>query len=176
MNLWYVGHDNEILIDMDKPGTSMPHANKRIAGAIEHHKLDVYKVELHESFTPSHVHALITLNNSLSPIERIAWGIVFHSDIYRGATSLMRVIYSVPSPDLLVTPREFIRPPDYCCECPSKHTEIIMNNCPVAKIARREWRIKTFFSVPESTHHKIFAMPPDNKRNHVWYNLNPFTE
>lgn len=176
MNLWYVGRNTEILVDMDKPGTSIPHANRRIAGAIENHKLDVYKVEVHESFTPSHIHALITLNRPLSDIERIIWGIIFHSDIYRGMASLMRVINYAPSADLLVTPRGFIRLPDYMCDCPSKHTEEIMNACPVAKIARGEWRTKTFFSFPENTTKKIFAPPPDDKRNHVWYNFQPFTE
>lgn len=148
MNYWYVSTSHEILVDMDKPRTSIPHAERRLKGAMIGGQLSVFRVETHESFSPDHVHVLITLRESLSLVDRIVWGMIFHGDIYRGCTSLMRAHHGVGSPDLLITPSRFLRTPDATCNCPAKHDAKIMDVCPVAINLRGDARLRSFFGVP----------------------------
>lgn len=148
MNYWYVSRDNEILVDMDKPGTSLSHAERRLYGAFSHGVLDVLRVEIHDSFTPAHVHVLVTLHSPMQSIARMVWALMLHSDVYRACTSIMRAIHGVGSPDLLITPRKFYREPDYVCECKSKHNYAVMNSCPVAIEIRGDERLRSFFAVP----------------------------
>lgn len=177
MNFWYISQPAEILVDMDKPRTSLPHADRRIKAAIEGGQLNVRRVETHLSTTPDHVHALITLHDPLPPAERIIWGVMFHGDIYRGCSSLMRVAHGVPCPDLLITPSEFLRPPNRVCWCAAKHSAEVMDVCPAAIVLRGDERLRSFFGAAKNVsdfllNERIF--PPNDytvdphAAPHVW--------
>lgn len=157
-NFWYVANPHEILIDMDRPKSSLLHAEKRLAGAIVHNKLQVFSIELHESFSSDHVHARIVTPLYLSALERAVWAMALHSDIYRGLCTIMRIYNNIMSPDLLITPTPFVRPPDAWCECESKHNAETMNECPAAKQLRGEKRTVSFFGRLETLDFKLFRM------------------
>ncbi len=147
-NLWYVASDAEILVDMDKPTTSLPHTEMRIRGAIASGLIEIDRVEIHRSFTPSHLHMLVTLKHFLDESERAVWALMFHGDIYRACNTLMRISNRVAAPDLLITPTPFQRPPDAVCGCDQKHTGPIMQVCPAAIQLRGDDRTRSFFGKP----------------------------
>lgn len=149
-NLWYVARTDEILVDMDKPATSLPHTEMRLRGAIASGLIDIERIELHRSFTPSHLHMLVTLDKYFfsSSYERVVWSLMFHSDIYRACNTIMRINQNINAPDLLITPVAFQRPPDATCECDQKHTGPVMDVCPAAIALRGEDRTRSFFGKP----------------------------
>jgi len=151
VNYWYVAHPNEILIDMDNPERSIKHSMRRLNGAIECFRLFVDKVEMHNSFSGKHLHFLITLNRNMGSIEKSVWGIILHSDIYRGCSNIMRSLRNHPSPDLLITPSRFDRVPDSFCHCRGKHSAKIMKNCPAASMLRGDYRVYGFFGKPSQS-------------------------
>lgn len=146
-NLWYVSRENEIFIDMDNFRRSVNHAKMRLMGAVECDRLSILRVESHESST-NKVHAIVTLNEPMRGIERATWGIILHSDLYRAASTIMRHLYNVDSPDILITPKRFLRAPDDSCDCLSKHIAEVMEKCPAAIRLRGENRTAGFFGKP----------------------------
>lgn len=172
-NLWYVAQDNEILVDMDKPTTSLPHVEMRLRGALASQHIDVKRVELHRSFSESHVHMLITLEHFLDANERAIWALMFHSDIYRACNTLMRLSNCVTAADLLITPLAFIRPPNYVCVCDGKHTGPVMESCPAAIALRGNDRTRSFFGRPIRVEPEKRIFPDDGRlqifnQNVVW--------
>jgi hypothetical protein len=149
MNYWYVSQAAEILIDMDKPGSSLPHSESRLRGAISGGLLSVKQVEVHRSFTAEHLHLMVTLDHGLSPLERAVWALLMHSDIYRACNTLMRVEYDVKCPDLLITPVPFERKQDAVCFCVDKHDGKTMQECPAATVLREDERTRSFFGRPD---------------------------
>lgn len=150
INYWYVARNYEILLDIDRPNTALRHAEARIRGAMEYKQLHVNRIEYHASNSGDHMHALITLDQDLHPIERATWAIAFHSDIYRSCNIIMRALYEVAAPDLLITPIAFNREPDTACTCECKHTGVVMDECPAANALRGIDRTRSFFGKPES--------------------------
>lgn len=173
-NHWYISRDNEILIDMDKPSTSIPHAERRLFGAIKAGALDVLRVEIHDSFTPEHVHVLVTLRSPMQAIARMVWALMLHSDTYRGCSSIMRTIHGISCADLLITPHQFKRESDYLCECHSKHNAAVMDVCPVAIETRGSERLRSFFAIPMEIESgdEIISVYERNHgfKNYIWYN------
>lgn len=149
INFWYVSTEYEILIDTDNAHRSFKHFDMRLQGAIESEKLAVYSIETHSSTRPNHLHTLITLKKPMDAIERQVWAIILHSDIYRGCCNIMRAIKNVPSPDLLITPLQFMRKFDAVCFCETKHNAETMFHCPVALELRGEERTLGFFGKPK---------------------------
>lgn len=147
-NLWYVATVYEILIDTDNANRSFKHFAARLHGAMDCNKLDVRTVESHPSSRVNHMHTLITLHSPMNEIERAVWAIILHSDIYRGCANIMRSLYGVKCPDLLITPIPFSRLPDGVCNCEGKHNAETMFLCPAAISFRGEDRIKGFFGKP----------------------------
>lgn len=118
-------------------------------GAIKSEKLSVKEIEFHQSRSENHIHTLITLSESMENLQRYVWGIILHSDLYRGCITIMRELHGVSSPDILITPSPFKREPDAECECEQKHTAEVMQICPAAIRLRGEGRTKSFFGLPE---------------------------
>lgn len=168
MNNWYIARSNEILVDMDKPSTSLLHAEKRLFGAYNSGALDVLRVEIHDSFTPNHIHVLITLKSPMPAFERVAWSLMFHSDIYRACTTIMRVSRGILAPDLLITPHKFERDPDCLCECPEKHDYKVMSNCPAAITIRGDERTITFFALPMDSQNILCSYERGSGDNKIW--------
>lgn len=158
---------------MDKPYTSIPHAEKRLHGAIKSGSLDVLRVEIHDSFTPEHVHVLITLASPMQAIARMVWALMLHSDTYRGCASIMRAIHGIDCADLIITPSHFKRDADYVCNCPSKHNAAIMDVCPIAIETRGDERLRSFFSLPMEIENGKEIISIYERRsgqgNHIWY-------
>lgn len=147
MNYWYVARPNEIFIDADNWKRSRAHTRARLQGAIEYGKLPILDVEIHESST-NHVHILITLAENMPPIERAVWGIILHSDIYRGCATIMRHSANIAAADVLINSRMFHRMADAVCHCKNKHKQKIMVNCKAAIALRGDDRIRGFFGKP----------------------------
>lgn len=147
MKYWYVARENEIFIDMDNFTRSINHARLRLLGAVECNKLSVLRVESHES-SPNKIHSIVTLGETMSGIERATWAIILHSDLYRAASTIMRCFNNSPAPDVLITPKKFLRPPDDFCDCESKHKAEVMAKCPAAKRLRGEQRLAAYFGKP----------------------------
>lgn len=146
---WYVSRPNEIFIDADKWDKCKDHVRARLQGAIECGKLDVNKVHLFPSNTHRHMHMIIELNFPMENIERYIWSVIFHSDIYRACSTIMRQIH-FPNlyPDILITKHEYHRRSDFTCNCQSKHSRKIMENCRAAYELRGDVRVHGFFGKP----------------------------
>lgn len=176
LNFWYVARNYEILLDIDRPNTALSHAEARLRGAMQHRALHVRRVEYHASNSASHLHALITLDQDLHPIERATWAIAFHSDIYRACNNIMRALYEIPAPDLLITPIKFDRPPDDICACEYKHGGPIMESCDAADRLRGVDRVRSFFGRPESGEEIFKDDYIRYRRNFVWSGISPTDE
>lgn len=146
---WYVSRINEIFVDTDNYSRSIKHTASRLLGAIKCNRLDVLEIEQHPSSSADHIHTLITLKHSLSPIERYVWALILHSDIYRTASTIMRELNGVPAPDVFITPHRFNRAPDDVCNCDGKHKGEVMQNCPAAIRQRGDDRVRGFFGLPD---------------------------
>jgi hypothetical protein len=170
-NFWYVAGFNEILIDIDRPHLSSAHTESRLLGAIECGKLPVDRIEIHASYSEKHLHCLVTLTEPVGSIERAVWSVMFHSDIYRGCATIMRNIYGIRSPDLLITPIQFLREPDCRCKCIGKHDAKTMNECGAAITLRGDDRCRGFFGLPSKSPEGIFEeyyeRAHTNKQNFV---------
>lgn len=151
---WYTARRNELFIDMDRYAESIAHVRVRLQGAIECGALDVVAVHDYES-SPNKHHVIIVLAYSLTDMERYAWEMVLHSDIYRTASNMMRSSKSMRNPDLFISRyvypnyRTADTPPyDALCQCPEKHTRKVMDTCPAALELRGTGRTETFFGKP----------------------------
>lgn len=146
---WYVATNKELFIDVDKFEKCRNHIQERLNGAIAFQKLFVEGVESMASNTVGHQHIILSLRYPLDDMERFAWEIIFHGDIYRGCCNIMRSVNRVNSPDVLIRTNPFVRRrADMTCTCPEKHKAKIMETCPAAKILRGEYRAKGFFGKP----------------------------
>lgn len=160
MNYWYVARPNELFLDIDNASRSIKHAKARLQGAIEYGKLDVARVMQRQSKTKNHLHAIATLNNPITDIERYVWEVLLHGDIYRACSNIMRGIHGVPAPDVLISPYPtfqsidgngyswWVRGFDDSCDCDGKHTAYWMGQCPAAHRLRGEKRLSAFFGKP----------------------------
>lgn len=158
MNYWYVARANELFIDTDNVSRSIKHTKARLQGAIECGKLDIAYVMTRTSKSKNHIHTIITLNRSICYVERYAWEIILHGDIYRSACNLMRSLNNVSAPDVLISPfanfiildpvREIIRMSDDKCDCDMKHDAWGMMQCPAAHRLRGKNRTIGFFGKP----------------------------
>jgi hypothetical protein len=156
-NFWYVAQPNEILIDMDKPATSLPHVEMRLRGGVEARLLRIERIEMHRSYNEDHLHMLVTLQNEMSAMARATWALMFHSDIYRACSTFMRIRYGVPCPDLLITPILFDRVHNAMCLCDQKHTGPVMDICPAAVALRGDERTASFFGKPSRKNVPLFS-------------------
>lgn len=147
---WYVAKHNEIFVDTDNYSRSVKHTARRLLGAIKCGRLDVAAIEWHPSSSEDHIHTIITLQNFMPAVERYVWALILHSDIYRTASTIMRDLYAVPAPDILITPHRFKRAPDDVCCCEQKHKAAVMEKCPAATRLRGDDRIKGFFGLPDN--------------------------
>jgi|SRR5690348_13733802 len=144
-NLWYVARYNELLLDMDCPEKSSEHFLRRLRGAIDYGRLKLLSIEMHHSRNEKHLHVLLTLDQNIPPMEKCAWEIVLHSDIYRTACNVMRAARRYPAPNILITPFPFSREPDAICTCEKKHSYEIMQTCQAAIRLRGTTRVEGFF-------------------------------
>ena len=145
---WYSAQPHELFLDIDHYDKAIDHIRKRLQGAIECEKLYISTVHKYHSYSKNHVHIIISLLVPIPSIERFAWETIFHSDIYRGCCNIMRVAYGIDAPDILIAKHKYHREPDAVCDCESKHTRRIMENCPAAFLLRGQNRIRTFFGKP----------------------------
>lgn len=159
-NFWYVSRSNEIFLDIDNTHKILRHSSSRLLGAVECGRLQVADVEYHQSRSENHLHVIITLAHDLPDIERAIWALVLRSDIYRAASTMMRVARNIPAPDILITPIEFRRPSDELCICESKHNAETMETCPAAIQLRGENRVTGFFGIPSKQ--EISFYKPDD--------------
>lgn len=159
MNYWYVARPNELFLDIDNVSRSIKHAKARLQGAIECKKLDVLHVMERESKTTNHLHAIVTLANPITDIERYAWEVILHGDIYRACSNIMRSIHGIPSPDILISPWPYFEPnlehpkfwrryTDAICKCDGKHKKYLMEICVAAKKLRGIHCTTAFFGKP----------------------------
>lgn len=149
MNYWYVARDNELFLDIDKMERSLPHARSRLQGAIECGRLPVRSVEMYPSQRNGHCHVIVTLARKMHDVERFAWEIILHGDIYRGCCNLLRWSNAVPANDVLISPSRFRhRRPNAICQCNGKHTAEVMEHCTAALALRGADRARGFFGKP----------------------------
>ena len=142
MALWYLAHEDELLIDLDDatrptksggPWIEM-FFRRRLRDAIVSGKLDVAGVWLDRSSSPKHYHAAVRLAAPLSVFERLTWQLQLGSDLYRGRADLMRAARSIVGPSLLIRAepiRDFDRAPDRECRCTEKHLTSAPPDCDV---------------------------------------------
>ena len=142
---WHVAYDDEIFIDCDRYEKSIDHIRRRLQGAIEYSRLSVIHVESRDSLSPGHKHIIIRLDKPISPMERFAWELIFHSDIYRTASNMMRVSHGITAADILITDKIFSRTPQAQCTCEKKHNYEQMKICPAAMHLRGNDRTRGFF-------------------------------
>lgn len=183
MNYWYCAQPNELFLDIDNVPRSIKHARARLQGAIECGKLDVAGVMYRVSHSKDHMHAIVTLKFQIEPMERFAWEVILHSDIYRACCNIMRENRKLPSPDILISPfpcfADFeetgsepvengiiinavvkqIRHHDDKCGCSGKHNAAVMETCPTAKRLRGEFRNAGFFGLPSKNECTIWPWP-----------------
>jgi hypothetical protein len=155
MNYWYVARPNELFLDIDNAPRSLKHARARLQGAIECGKLNVLNVAVLPSRSENHIHAIITLEESLIDYERYAWEVILHGDIYRACCNIMRTHNDIPAADILISPcwmfrngSGYARQADDECKCHPKHKASIMETCPAAKRLRGKFRNAGFFGKP----------------------------
>jgi hypothetical protein len=148
---WYAARNDELFIDMDRYTKSIDHVRRRLQGAIECHTLNVRGVYLYPSITKDHAHLIITLWNQLPDVERFAWEMLFHGDIYRAASNMMRWSHLVPYPDILIARSQLHRYPDGMCTCESKHKRAMMLTCDTAQRLRGKDRAAQYFGKPSDT-------------------------
>jgi hypothetical protein len=145
---WYVARRNELFIDMDRYEQSINHMRRRLMGAIECGVLDISSVFTYPSIKQNHKHIIITLTHGIKPMERYAWEMLFHGDIYRAAANIMRESNRVPAPDILISNKILHRSHDDFCVCSEKHSMKIMDLCPAAIRLRGPYRTATYFGKP----------------------------
>jgi hypothetical protein len=145
MSVWYVAHNDELLIDLDeymrptKTGCPWGEAffRRRLRDAMAAGKLKVEEVWLVNSTSEKHYHAIVRIEPSWgkteyidtprwSPtdVERLVWQLHLGSDLYRGRADLMRLARNVYGPSLLIRHEKienFYREPDAICDCTGKH-------------------------------------------------------
>jgi len=142
MSVWYLAHDDELLIDLDdymrkaKSGEPWGEAyfRKRLRTAIDSKKLEVKGVWLDYSNSKSHFQAVVRLVSPMSVIERLVWQLKLGSDLLRGQSDLMRAVRGIKHPSLLIRHKEirdFYREPDRTCPCTKKHITEEAPDCPV---------------------------------------------
>ena len=133
MAVWYVQHDDELLLDLDHyerlTKNGGVHGEEffrlRLQAAIESGRLHVRSVWLVPSTNEKHFHAIVRItDNRISVIERLVWQIHLGSDLYKGRADLMRAARGDLFPSLLIRAKpieRFYRLPDAVCECTEKH-------------------------------------------------------
>jgi hypothetical protein len=141
---WYVARENEIFIDMDSYTKSIDLCRRRLSAGVDAGILNVDFV-YNTQTSHDHNHIIIVLKNPMRDIQRIAWAIALHSDIYRGLCTLMRADAMIPAPDVLIGKRLYHRLPDAQCDCETKHVSGTMQNCHAAKLLRGEFHSASFF-------------------------------
>lgn len=159
-NFWYVSRENEIFLDIDNTHKILRHSSSRLLGAIECHRLATSDIEYHQSRSENHLHVIITLAYDLPAIERAIWALVLRSDIYRAASTMMRIARNIPAADVLITPMQFKRPANELCDCTTKHNAETMETCPAAIELRGDNRVTGFFGIP-SKQEISFYKPED---------------
>lgn len=147
-NYWYVSRPNEIFLDMDNTNKTIRHSSSRLLGAVECNRLEVADIDFHQSRNENHLHVIISLAHDMPPIQRAVWALILRSDIYKMASTVMRICHDTPCPDILITPIPFRRHWNDECNCEKKHNAETMNICPAAIRLRGEDRIRGFFGVP----------------------------
>jgi hypothetical protein len=145
---WYSAYKTELFLDIDNYSKCINHLRQRLQGAIECNVLPVQTCFVYNSTRPDHKHIIVTLTEPLPDIERCMWEIVLHSDIYRGCCNVMRYTNDIPHADILIGREVYHRQPDAICECESKHTRSVMDDCEAAKQLRSEYRTASFFGKP----------------------------
>lgn len=142
MAVWYLAHDNELLIDLDDASRPAKSGGtwleiffrRRLRNAIEDGKLPVSEVWLCPSTSERHYHAFVRLATAMTQLERLVWQLHLGSDLYRGRADLMRAARGFPAPSLLIRPepiKDFYREPDRCCPCTTKHVTAEAPACEV---------------------------------------------
>lgn len=147
---WYVATPTELFIDMDRYEKSIEHARMRLQSAIEGKLLNVQMVYDTESSSGKH-HIIILLHTPLPAMERFAWEMVLHSDIYRTACNMMRYSKGIKAADILISKQPLHRIADITCTCKTKHKRSTMENCPAAISLRGQHRTAPLFGMPTKT-------------------------
>jgi len=96
---------------------------RRLRDAIRDEKLHVIYVNLIQSATKGHFHAIVTLRANLPIMQRLIWQLHLGSDLYRGRADLMRAARNIYAPSLLIVPSPIpsFRTWDFKCGCTEKH-------------------------------------------------------
>lgn len=142
MAVWYLAHEDELLIDLDeymRPTKSKgvwgeEFFRKRLRDSIADNKLSVQDVFLVHSHSKDHYQAIIRLKTLMPLIERLVWQLHLGSDLYRGRCDLMRAARGVQAPSLLIRAERihgFYRKPDRVCLCTEKHKTEEPPDCPI---------------------------------------------
>jgi hypothetical protein len=163
--LWYVGHEDEFLIDIDEYMKPLPVSGapwgeiffrRRLRDAIEDGILDVRDVWLYVSNGEGRYHAIVRLNVGMPLYERILWQMDLGGDSGRGRHDLMRAIRGVECPTLLIVESgkawpNFYRQADFDCRASGEKCTVKGKHgrpgldCSVIRRLRPDWTW-SFFS------------------------------
>lgn len=152
-NYWYTIRHDEIFIDLDSRNKLVP-CLARLRGIIENQEIALKSAWLFPS--PQNFHLILRVESDAlySSEQRTAFQLYLFSDVYRECCNLIRISKGHTFPNLLITPTDlrkqygFYRFHDASCQCESKHTLEIMEDCPAAKLLRGENRCDVLFSKP----------------------------
>lgn len=169
---WYVPSrdDREIFVDMDHhrmdmPATKVKSFRERVLGCHRNGLLPVESFYIFPSDHPKHFHGIVKLKEPLGEFVRLIWASYLRDDPFRSLHNLMRlhIRHTKKLPrdklvaSLLITqepykrgPNGFYRGPDFVCYCREKHSNEVMQQCPVAERLRGDERAHDHFLKPVS--------------------------
>lgn len=147
---WYVGRENEILLDLDSE-RAVRMAMDRIRRNLRAGLLVVDTIHFYRSPTPGHAHMFVTLKKPMCPLERATWALHLGSDLARGLASIMRGCRGVGGADLLIANQRYdVRGPDHTCDCNSHKTRAAQRACPVMRELRGAAADAEYFAKPRA--------------------------
>lgn len=148
MNHWYSSRDNEIFLDLDSR-RAVARALSVLRIAIRQKRLDIRRVWLYGTPTNGHAHMIVELRQSMSQLNRVAWGLWLGNDRLRAAYVLYRwEEYPFAHCDLLVSRTKYgFRKEDAICFCEGKHKEQkVTDACPAMTELLQERRSADYFA------------------------------
>lgn len=162
---WYVARWDELMLDVDSgtQGSVLGATRIRLEAAIKGGCLKIAGPLLwvYRSKSPGHYHIIIRLTSPMPAIERYSWEMQLRSDLYRARCNIMRELYEVSAPALLIAPGPwpmFYRDPDAICECEEKHTFKVIGSCPAALKLRGEGHAQEGFFGRLAPGRKVLAI------------------
>jgi hypothetical protein len=146
---WYIGKENELLIDLDSE-LRLWNWKEKMRRNVVRGFLKVENVYLARSVSPGHYHVIVTLAEPMEPLRRLLWECELQSDLQRMKYSWMRLLQGLDAPDLLIADRPYpnFRPPDYECFCAEKHKpRRITKHCPILRLLHGDQAGAEYFAI-----------------------------